>query len=101
MKPHKKHTSTILHDIWLPISFFIRFQTFTMGFMSREFPGNSRTGFPLQSMNILVLLELLHGTISCIKYIPSVGTQSIHMHFNIINNIALVYALSMLPFTFL
>ena len=50
-----------------------------MGFMSGEFPGHSRTGIPLQSMNILVLLDLWHGARSYIKYTRSVGTQLIHM----------------------
>ena len=54
---------------------------FSMGFMSSEFPGHSRMGIPLQSRNILVLLELWHGARSCIKYIPSIETQRIHMSF--------------------
>ena len=52
------------------------FQTFSRVFMSRQFPSHSTTGIPLNSWNVLVLLELWHGAISCIK-IYSVGTQHI------------------------
>ena len=38
--------------IWLPISFFIIFQMFSMGFMSREFPGHSSLGIILHSRNV-------------------------------------------------
>ena len=53
-----------------------------MRFMSGEFLGYSRRRIPLQSMNILVHVELMHGLRSCIKYIPSVGTQRVHMSFH-------------------
>ena len=50
-----------------------------MVFISRQFPGHSRTGIPLHSWNVLVLLELWHGAISLFKNIYlSVGTQRIH-----------------------
>ena len=71
---HASHTrfyiSSILHGIWLPISSFIMFKTFSMGFVSGEFPGHSRTDISLQSRNILVLLQVLHGARSCIKTDP-------------------------------
>ena len=62
-----------------------------MGFMSGKFPGHFKMGIHLQSRNILVLLELLHGARSCIKYIPSVGKQRFTCHFNFMNNITLVF----------
>ena len=51
------HVSSFKHGIWLPISFFIIFQKFSMEFISVEFPGHLRTDIPLHSKNILVLLE--------------------------------------------
>ena len=50
-----------------------------MGFMSGEYPGHSRTGIPLYSMNDLVILELLQGARSCIKIYPFCGTTT-HSH---------------------
>ena len=47
-----------LHDFWLTIFFFIMFETVSMQFMSGEFPAHSRTGIPLHSTHVQVLLEL-------------------------------------------
>ena len=94
--------STILHGIWLPISIFIRFQTFSMRFMSGKFPVNSSTGIPLQCRNILVLLELWHGARSCLKIYPFCLNTTHLDAMSISWIISLWYfALSMLPLTFL
>ena len=50
-----------------------------LGFMSCEFPGHSRTGIPLHSMNVLVLLELCHSARSCIKIYSFYGNTT-HSH---------------------
>ena len=50
-----------------------------MGFMSGEYIGHSRTGIPLYSMNVLVILELLQGPRLCIKIYPFCGTTT-HSH---------------------
>ena len=96
------HISSFLHGIWLPISFFIIFQTFSMGFMSRKFSGYSRTGIPLHSWNVLVLLELWHGARSCKKIYPffckTMNSHSISIAWIISH---WYFALFMLPFTFL
>ena len=55
--------------------FLYYIQTFSMGFMSGEFPGHSRTDIPLHSGNFLLLLELWHGASHSYRYSPSVGTQ--------------------------
>ena len=46
-----------------------------MEFISDEFPGHSRLGFPLHPRNVLhvALLELWHGTKPCIKIYPLSG----------------------------
>ena len=45
-----------------------------------KFAGYFRMGILLHSRNVLVLLDLLNGTRSCIKvYISSVETQRIHI----------------------
>ena len=46
-----------------------------MEFISGEFPGHSRMGFPLHRRNVLhvALLELWHGTRPCIKIYPFSG----------------------------
>ena len=96
------HISSFLHGIWLPISFFIIFQTFSMGFMSRQFSGHSRTGIPLHSLNVLVLLEVWHGVRSCIKTYPFFGNTTNSHTISTAWIISLLYfALSMLPFNFL
>ena len=65
--------STSLLFTWhLVTNLFIIFQTFSMVLMSRQFPGHSRMGLPLHTWNVLVLLELWHGAISCIKIYLSV-----------------------------
>ena len=97
---------------WLPHLFFstwhlvtnlfIIFQTFSMVFMSRQFPSHSRTGIPLHSWNVLVLLELWHGAVSCIKIYPFCGKTTHSRNISISLMISLWYfALSMLPFIFL
>ena len=60
------------------------FQTFSMRFMSCQFPSHSRTGIPLQSRIVLVLLELWHGARSRIypfgrNTTPNTTTASIVM----------------------
>ena len=50
-----------------------------MVFISGEYPDHSRTGIPLYSMNVLVILELLHGARSCIKIYLFCGTTT-HSH---------------------
>ena len=81
-------TSPVNHDILFPISFFIIFQTFSLEFISSEFPGHSRTGIPLHSRNVLALLELWHGARSCIKIChfcgnPTYSHESVfHSHNN-------------------
>ena len=61
------HITSLLREIWLPITFFFRFQTFSMGFMSGEFPCHSKADIHLHSMNVLLLLELWHSARSCIQ----------------------------------
>ena len=94
-------TSSLVHSIWLQISFFINFQTFSMEFISGEFPGHSRMGFPLQSRNVLVLLELWHVARSWIKIYPFCGNTT-HSHFISTSCIISLwyFAVSLLPFTF-
>ena len=95
-------TSSLVHSIWLQIYFFIIFQTFSMKFISCESPGHSRMGIPLQSRNVLLLLELWHVARSWIKTYPFCGNTT-HSHFISIScSISLWYfALSLLPFIFL
>ena len=50
-----------------------------MEFLSGEFHGHFRTGIPLHSRHVLVLLELWHGATSSLRYIPSVETQPVHV----------------------
>ena len=73
------YVSSFKQGSWLPISFFIIFQTFSMEFISPEFPSHFITGFSLHSMQVLVLLELLHGARSCIKIYPFCGNTT-HSH---------------------
>ena len=96
------HVSSFIHSIWLPISFFIIFETFLMGSMSGEFLGHSRTGIPLPSTNVLVSIELWHGARSCIQIFSTCGNTTHSLVISIPWIISLWYfALSMLPFTFL
>ena len=62
-----------------------------MGFMSGKFPGHSRPGISLHSWHVLVLLELWHGARSCIKIYPFCRNTTHSRHFNIMNNITLVF----------
>ena len=63
-----------------------------MGFMSRKLSGHSRTGIPLHSWNVLVLLELWHGSRSCIKIYTFFGnTTNSHYISNNMDNIILVF----------
>ena len=64
----------------LVTNLFIIFQMFSIGFMYSGFPGHSRMGIPLLSRNVLVLLELWHGTRSWIKIFPFCGNTA-HSHF--------------------
>ena len=51
-----------------------------MELISGKFAGYFRMGILLHSRNVLVLLDLLNGTRSCIKvYISSVETQRIYI----------------------
>ena len=61
------HISAFKHDSWLPISFFIIFQTFSMESFSGEYHGHFGTIISLHSRHVLVLLELYHEARSCIK----------------------------------
>ena len=72
-----------------------------MEFMSGKFPGHSRMGIPLQSRNILVLLEFWHGARSCIK-IYSFCRNTTHSHVISISRIISLwyFVLSMLSFIF-
>ena len=73
-----------------------------MGFISRKFSGHSRTGIPLHSWNVLLLLELGHGVRSCIKIYLLFGNTTNSHNISIALIISLWYfSLSMLPFTFL
>ena len=60
----------------LVTNLFIIFKTSSMGFISGEYPGHFRTGIPLYSRNVLVLLELLHGKRKFIKIYPFCGTTT-------------------------
>ena len=71
------HISSFLHDIWLPFSSL--YSKRSLVFMSRRFPSHSRTGSPLHSWNVLVLLGLWHGVISCIKIYPFCD-NTMHSH---------------------
>ena len=51
------YISSFKHGSWLPISFYIMFQTFSMELMSGKFPGYFRTGNSLDSRNVLVLSD--------------------------------------------
>ena len=46
------------------------FETVSMEFMSGEFPAHSRTGIPLHSTYVQVLLELWQDPRSCIQIYP-------------------------------
>ena len=76
---HILASTSILFKWHLVTNLFIIFQTFSMVFMSHQLPSLSRTGFPLQSWNGLVLLELRHGAISCIVIYPFCG-NTMHSH---------------------
>ena len=77
------------------------YSTFSMGFMSGEFPGHSGRGIPLHSWNVLVLLELWDGVRSCIKIHPFCW-NTMHSHvFIIMNNIPLVFCTSHVTIHFL
>ena len=52
------HISSFKHSIWLQISFVTIFQTFSVEFISGDFPGHFRTGITVHSRNVLALLEL-------------------------------------------
>ena len=58
------------------------FQTISIEIISGDTPGHFRTDIPLHSRNVLVLYELWHGTISCIKIYPSCGNTS-HSHYSL------------------
>ena len=73
-----------------------------MRFMSGEIHGHSGRRIPLQSRNILVLLELWHGSKFCIKVYPFWRNTKHSQGISLSWIISLWYfALSMLPFTFL
>ena len=95
-------TSSLVHSIWLQISLFIIFQTFSMKFISDKFPGHSRMGIPLKSRNDLAILALWHVARSWIKIYPFCGNTT-HSHFISISCIISLwyFAVSLLPFTFL
>ena len=80
---HASHTllyiSFFKQCSWLPISFFIIFQKFSMELISGKNPGYLRTGISLQSRDVLVLLDLWNGTGSCIKTHPFFG-NTMHSH---------------------
>ena len=80
---HISHTrfyvSSFKHGSWLPISFFVIFQTFFMVIISSQFPGHFRTGISLHSKNVLVLIGLWHGARSYIKIYPFYGNTA-HSH---------------------
>ena len=82
-----------LHGIWLP-KLFLHYIPKVL--MSCQFPCHSIMGFPLQSWNVLVLLELWHGGISCIKIYPFCGNTT-HSHNILLSWIILLWysALSM------
>ena len=81
------HIFSFLHVIWLTIS-----SLYSMEFMCSEFPGHSRMGIPLLSGNCLLLLESWHDARSCIKIHPfCMGYNALTCHFNIMNNITLVF----------
>ena len=72
--------SAYLHFTQLSVRFYIIIsQTFSVWFMSGEYPDLFRTGIPFYSRNVLVLLEILQGRWSCIKIYPFCGTQLIHI----------------------
>ena len=59
-KPLKRQRKLGLGS-WLPISFFIVFQTFSMELISGKFPGYFRMCISLHSRNVLVHLDLWNG----------------------------------------
>ena len=72
--PHTRcHIFAFKHGSWLPISFFIIFQTFSNEFISGEYSGHYITIISLHSRHVLVLLELNHEARSCIKIYPFCG----------------------------
>ena len=73
------YISSFKHGSWLPIFFFIIFQTFSMELISGKFPGYFRTGISLHSRNVLALLDLWNGARSCIKIYPFCGNIA-HSH---------------------
>ena len=85
------HLSSFLHSIWLLVTFFIIFQTFSMGFMSDGFRGHSRMGIHLHSRNVLVLFRVMawHEIIYRDISLPW-EHNTFTFHFKIINNITLV-----------
>ena len=89
------HISSFKHDSWLPISFFIIFETFYMEFFSGEFPGHFRTGVSLYSSHVLVLLELWHSVLCIMIYLFCMKTthsQRIHisLYFTVITSDSIV-----------
>ena len=52
-----------------------------MVLISGESPGHSRMGISLHSRNVLVLLSYGISGDHVLRYIPSEGTQRIHMSF--------------------
>ena len=77
------HISSFKHSSWLPTSFFIIIQTFSMEFTFGIFPGHFRSGTLLYSRNVLSLLEFWIVTISCIKIYPSCRNTK-HSHESVI-----------------
>ena len=67
------HISAFKHGSWLPKSFFIIFQTFSMEFIFGEYPGHFRTIISLHSRHVLVLLDLSHEARYCRKIYPFCG----------------------------
>ena len=57
----------------------IIFQSFSMELISGKFAGYFRIGILLHSRNVLVLLDLLNGTRSCIKVYLFCGNTT-HSH---------------------
>ena len=57
-----------------------------MEFMSVELSGHSKSGIPLHSRNIIVLLQLCHSARSCIKIYPFCRntTHSMSLYFTVI-----------------
>ena len=76
---HILASTYLLFTRLLVTNLFIVFQTSSIGFISGEYPGHSRTGIALYSRNVHVLFKIMHGKRKCIKICAFCGTTT-HSH---------------------